>query len=132
MTGREGVVAIVDDDVSVRRGLERLLRIGGYRVRTFTSAAEFHASDHGQDIACLILDVRMPGPSGLDLQEALKVEAHGIPIVFMSGHGDLGVVVRAMRGGAIDFLTKPVDGRELFDAVKRALARRRIGGRVGA
>ncbi len=118
------IVAVVDDDLSVRRGMERLLRSGGYRVKTFASAAEFRASERLESIACLVLDVRMPGPSGLDLQETLRVEARHIPIVFISGHGDIAVVVRAMKGGAVDFLAKPFEDRELFGAIEQAIAKR--------
>lgn len=118
------LVAVVDDDLSVRRGMERLLRSGGYRVKTYASAAEFRASERVEPIACLVLDVRMPGPSGLDLQETLRVEERDIPIVFISGHGDIAVVVRAMKGGAVDFLAKPFEDQELFGAIEQAIARR--------
>jgi FixJ family two-component response regulator len=118
------IVAVVDDDLSVRRGMERLLRSGGYQVRTFASAAEFRASDRVEPIACLVLDVRMPGASGLDLQEILRTEGRDLPIVFISGHGDIAVVVRAMKGGAVDFLAKPFEDQELFGAIEQAIARR--------
>jgi FixJ family two-component response regulator len=125
------IVAVVDDDLSVRRGMERLLRSGGYQVRTFASAAEFRASDRVEPIACLVLDVRMPGASGLDLQEMLRTEERDLPIVFISGHGDIAVVVRAMKGGAVDFLAKPFEDQELFGAIEQAIARRG-GGQAAA
>jgi FixJ family two-component response regulator len=125
------IVAVVDDDLSVRRGMERLLRSGGYQVRTFASAAEFRASDRVEPIACLVLDVRMPGASGLDLQEMLRTDERDLPIVFISGHGDIAVVVRAMKGGAVDFLAKPFEDQELFGAIEQAIARRG-GGQAAA
>jgi FixJ family two-component response regulator len=125
------IVAVVDDDLSVRRGMERLLRSGGYQVRTFSSAVEFRAADRVEPIACLVLDVRMPGASGLDLQETLRAEERDIPIVFISGHGDIAVVVRAMKGGAVDFLAKPFEDQELFEAIEQAIAKRG-GGQAAA
>jgi FixJ family two-component response regulator len=125
------IVAVVDDDLSVRRGMERLLRSGGYQVRTFASAVEFRASERVEPIACLVLDVRMPGASGLDLQETLRAEERDIPIVFISGHGDIAVVVRAMKGGAVDFLAKPFEDQELFEAIEQAIAKRG-GGQAAA
>jgi FixJ family two-component response regulator len=131
MTRPVPIVAVVDDDLSVRRGMERLLRSGGYQVRTFASAVEFRASECQEPIACLVLDVRMPGASGLDLQETLRAEERDIPIVFISGHGDIAVVVRAMKGGAVDFLAKPFEDQELFEAIEQAIAKRG-GGQAAA
>jgi FixJ family two-component response regulator len=117
------LVGIVDDDASVRKGLARLVTTAGYRVEVFASAREFLASPRQEDLCCLVLDVRMPGLTGLELQEALAVAGHRMSIVFVSGHGDVVGSVKAMKRGAIDFLTKPVDARELLGAIERAVAR---------
>jgi FixJ family two-component response regulator len=117
------LVGIVDDDASVRKGLARLVTTAGYRVEVFASAREFLARPRQEDLCCLVLDVRMPGLTGLELQEALAVAGHRMSIVFVSGHGDVVGSVKAMKGGAIDFLTKPVDARELLGAIERAVAR---------
>jgi len=116
-------VNIVDDDPSVRKGLARLVKTAGYRVEVFESAGEFLARPPQEDPCCLILDVRMPGLTGLELQEALATAGRQMSIVFISGHGDVVGSVRAMKGGAIDFLTKPVDARELLGAIERAVAK---------
>jgi len=117
------LVGIVDDDASVRKGMARLVTTAGYRVEVFASAREFLARAHHEDLCCLVLDVRMPGLTGLELQEALAVAGSRMSIVFVSGHGDVVGSVKAMKGGAIDFLTKPVDARELLGAIERAVAR---------
>jgi FixJ family two-component response regulator len=117
------LVGIVDDDASVRKGLARLVTTAGYRAEVFASAREFLARPRQEDLCCLVLDVRMPGLTGLELQEALAVAGHRMSIVFVSGHGDVVGSVKAMKGGAIDFLTKPVDARELLGAIERAVAR---------
>jgi FixJ family two-component response regulator len=117
------LVGIVDDDASVRKGLARLVTTAGYRVEVFASAREFLARPRQEDLCCLVLDVRMPGLTGLELQEALAVAGHRMSIVFVSGHGDVGGSVKAMKGGAVDFLTKPVDARELLGAIERGVAR---------
>jgi FixJ family two-component response regulator len=122
VTGPAPTIAVVDDDISVRRGLDRLLRARGYRVLAFASAADFLVAAGTESIACVVLDVRMPGTSGFDLQEALRVTDRRIPIVFISGHADDAAAVRAMAGGAVDFLAKPFDDQNLFDAVSRAIA----------
>lgn len=115
-------VAIVDDDTSVRRGVARLLRLAGYAVRTFASAREF--LEQGQPSpACLVVDVRMPGQTGLDLQSALLASGRDVPIVFITGHDDIPVAVRAMKAGAVDFLAKPFDEKDLLAAVAQAVAR---------
>lgn len=116
-------VFVVDDDDAVRVGLERLLRSAGYQARTFPSATAF--LDHApSDVeACLILDINMPGLNGLELQEALAARDWAIPIVFLTSAGDIPASVRAMKHGAIDFLTKPVDDTVLFEAIEEALAR---------
>ena len=120
MSAAGGRIAVVDDDVSVRRGLDRLLRSGGYEVETHASVHAFLASDALDAVSCLILDVRMPGPSGLDLQAVLAAEGRRIPIVFITGHGDISMAVRAMKAGAADFLSKPFDDEELFRAIEHA------------
>lgn len=117
------LVGIVDDDPSVRKGLARLVTAAGYRVEVFASAREFLARPQQKDPSCLLLDVRMPGLTGPELQEALAIAGRRMSIVFVSGHGDVVGSVKAMKGGAIDFLTKPVDARELLDAIERAVAK---------
>lgn len=117
------LVGIVDDDPSVRKGLARLVAGAGYRVEVFASAREFLARPQQEDPCCLLLDVRMPGLTGLELQEALAIAGRRMSIVFVSGHGDVVGSVKAMKGGAIDFLTKPVDARELLGAIERAVAK---------
>jgi FixJ family two-component response regulator len=117
------LVGIVDDDASVRKGMARLVTTAGYRVEVFASAREFLARPQHEDLCCLVLDVRMPGLTGLELQEALAVAGNRMSIVFVSGHGDVVGSVKAMKAGAIDFLTKPVDGRELLGAIERAVAK---------
>jgi FixJ family two-component response regulator len=115
-------IFVVDDDPSVRKGLGRLLRSMGYQVQTFGSAEEFlqNATDcHGP--ACLVLDVKMPGLDGLDLQKRLEQRDYVMPIVFITGHGDIPMSVKAMKKGAIDFLTKPFDEEDFVKAVKEAL-----------
>jgi len=117
------LVVIVDDDASVRKGLARLVKSAGYRVEVFESAREFLARPTREDPSCLILDVRMPGLTGLELQEALAIAGRRMSIVFVSGHGDVVGSVKAMKRGAIDFLTKPVDSEELLGAIERAVAK---------
>ena len=119
----EALVGIVDDDPSVRKGLARLVKAAGYRVEVFASAREFLARPPQEDPCCLLLDVRMPGITGLELQEALAVAGRRMSIVFVSGHGEVVGTVKAMKRGAIDFLTKPVDARELLGAIERAVAK---------
>jgi FixJ family two-component response regulator len=119
----ETLVGIVDDDPSVRKALTRLVKAAGYRVEVFASAREFLARPQQEDLRCLLLDVRMPGLTGLELQEALAIAGRRISIVFVSGHGDVVGSVKAMKGGAIDFLTKPVDARDLLGAIERAVAK---------
>jgi DNA-binding NtrC family response regulator len=115
------MVCVVDDDVSVRRGLERLLRSAGYRVTTFGSAREFLDRLDIANPRCLVLDIRMPGQNGLDLQEALVAAGHEVPVVFITGNGDIPMAVRAMKAGAVDFLAKPLDDKELLEGVREAI-----------
>ena len=117
------LVGIVDDDASVRKGLARLVTTAGYRAEVFASAREFLERPRLDDLCCLVLDVRMPGLTGLELQEALAVAGDRMSIVFVSGHGDVVGSVKAMKRGAVDFLTKPVDARELLGAIERGVAR---------
>jgi FixJ family two-component response regulator len=117
------VVFVVDDDDAVRVGLERLLRSAGYHAMTFGSAAKFLDTAPVDVQACLVLDINMPGLNGLELQEALAVRNWAIPIVFLTSAGDIPGSVRAMKHGAVDFLTKPVDDSVLFGAIEEALAR---------
>ena len=117
------LVCVVDDDESVRRGLRRLLKSAGYTAETFSSAEEYLAREIFQGALCLLLDVRMPGLKGPALQEALEERGTCEEIVFITGHGDVPTATRAMKKGAVDFLTKPFDGEELIQAVKRALKR---------
>ena len=112
----------MDDDPAVRKGLERLLRSTGYDVETFDSAQAFlQKAPECPGPACLILDVKMPGLSGLDLQKQLQQKNYVVPIVFITGHGDIPMDVKAMKTGAIDFLTKPFDEEDLLKAVQEAL-----------
>ena len=117
------LVSVVDDDPSVRRSLARLVKGAGYRVEAFASADEFLARPPEEGPACLLLDVRMPGLTGLDLQETLAIAAHSTSIVFITGYRDVRASVKAMKGGAVDFLTKPVNDEELLAAIERAVAR---------
>lgn len=118
-------VLIVDDDVSVREALDSLFRSVGLKTRTFASAIEFTASDVPATPCCLVLDVRLPGLSGLDFQTHLAKTAVPVPIVFMTGHGDIPMSVRAMKAGAVDFLTKPFRDQDMLDAVTEAMAQDR-------
>ena len=117
------MVFVVDDDPSVRTSLTRLIEVAGYAVEGFASAREFLEREWYAGPCCLVLDVRMPGLSGLDLQEALAGAGHRMSIVFVTGHGDISMSVRAMKGGAVDFLTKPFDEKELRTAIERAVAK---------
>ena len=117
------LVSVVDDDPSVRRSLARLVKGAGYRVEAYASAHEFLSRPPEEGPACLLLDVRMPGLTGLDLQETLAIAAHSTSIVFITGYRDVRASVKAMKAGAVDFLTKPVDDQELLGAIERAVAR---------
>jgi FixJ family two-component response regulator len=117
------MVCVVDDDPAVRRSLARLLASAGYAVETFASATEFLARAPYAGPCCLLLDMRMPGVTGLELQEALAAVGRRMSIVFVTGHVDVPMSVRAMKRGAADLLTKPVDDQDLLAAVHRALAR---------
>jgi FixJ family two-component response regulator len=117
-------VFIIDDDAAVRRALSRLIKSAGYRLNAFASAREFLASDcRSQSPACLILDVRLPDLSGLDLQNELYKANANLPIIFITGHGTIPMSVRAMKSGAVDFLPKPIQDTDLLRAVEQGLAR---------
>ncbi len=115
------VVFVVDDDPSVRKGLTRLIGAAGYPVEVFASAREFLERPPTDGPCCLVLDVRMPGITGLELQKTLAEAVHRIPVVFITGHGDVTMSVAAMKAGAHDFLTKPFSGRDLLAAIQRAV-----------
>ena len=125
MTEAEPIVFVVDDDPSVRSSTERLVRSAGFTVKTFGSAAEFLESPRPQGPACLVLDVRLPGQSGLDLQRELAESGVRIPVIFMTGHGDIPMTVRAMKAGAVEFLTKPYRKNNLLEAIRASSERDR-------
>lgn len=118
-------VFIVDDDASVRHSIEDLLESVGLQSKCFASAQEFLSSEHSSGPSCLVLDVRLPGISGLDLQRELSKAALRIPIIFITGHADIPMTVKAMKSGAVEFLTKPFREQDLLDAIQRSLARDR-------
>lgn len=122
----EPVVFIIDDDPSVRRSLERLLKSVGLVTESFATAREFLQRGHCEEPGCVVLDVRMPEISGLELQEKLAKAGICLPIIFISGHGTVSMSVRAMKAGALDFLMKPFDEQDLLDAIQRALERSRL------
>ncbi len=117
------IVRIVDDDISFLTAIERMLRASGFAVKTFASAAEFLSRPELDVPGCVLVDLQMPGSSGLELQEALAKEGHMLPVIFLTAHGDIPTSVLAMRRGAEDFLTKRAPKEDLLDAVKRALDR---------
>lgn len=120
------VIYIVDDDKSVCRALKLLLKAHGYLVETFTCAADFMAFKHSKTPSCLILDVQLPGISGLDLQKAMAVRELTIPIVFITGHGDIPMSVKSMKAGAVDFLPKPFSKKKLLEAVNVAISKNKV------
>jgi FixJ family two-component response regulator len=121
------VVFVVDDDRSVRDSLQRLITSLGMTVEVFPTAQAFLSAPRGEAPACLILDVRLPGLSGLDLQRELAKTNATLPIIFLTGHGDIPMSVRAMKAGAIEFLTKPFREQDLLDAIRQAIERDRAG-----
>jgi FixJ family two-component response regulator len=123
MTHTTPIVFVIDDDLSVRKALGRLLKSAKFRVEAFASAEEFLEQPIPDVPACIILDVCMSGLSGLDLQRTLRESNRDLPIVFLTGHGDIPMTVRAMRAGAVDFLPKPFNDEELLAAVRRAIAK---------
>jgi FixJ family two-component response regulator len=119
------VIAIVDDDPSVRQGLARLIRSLGWKAETFASAQEFLDRRGTETASCLVLDLQLPDLSGIDLQKRMVEVGWETPIIFLTGHGDIPTTVQAMKAGAIEFLTKPVDEEELLKAIQEAIERDR-------
>ena len=123
MNTETAIVYVVDDDASFRKSLLRLLKAHGLAAQAYDSAPDFLKSGLAARTGCIVLDVRMPGLSGLDLQEELARADCAMPVVFLTGHGDIPMSVQAMKKGAVDFLTKPVDEKSLLEAVRNALLR---------
>src|SRR5258706_10375198 len=121
------IVFVVDDDAAMRESLDSLIRSVGLRVEGFSSAREFLRKKAPESPACLVLDVRLPGLSGLELQRELLSAERAIPIVFITGHGDIPMSVRAMKAGAVEFLTKPFREQQLLRAIEQAIERDREG-----
>ncbi len=126
MTGADAIVFVVDDDEGMRQSLKNLVGSVGLRVEAFASAQEFLRSKLIDVPGCLVLDVRLPGLSGLDLQKRIADAGIEIPIIFLTGYGDIPMTVRAMKAGAVEFLTKPFRDQELLDAIQQALERDRL------
>jgi len=125
-TDLKPIVHVVDDDALVRDSIEDLLHSVGLQARLYASAQEFLATAHTEAPGCLVLDVRLPEKSGLDFQKDLAGTAAELPIVFITGHGDIPMSVRAMKSGAVEFLTKPFRDQDLLDAIHAAIARDRV------
>ena len=125
MTKIDSIVFVIDDDPSIREAITSLIRSVGMSVQAFGSAKDFMASSRPNAPACLVLDVRMPGLSGLELQRELTDAGISIPIIFITGHGDIPMSVRAMKAGAVEFLTKPFRDQDLLDAIEQAIDRDR-------
>ena len=125
MSDANATVLVIDDDPDVRASVGRLLRSLGLNVELFASIAEFLGSNRPDGPTCLVLDVRLPGQSGLDLQRELARSKRELPIIFITGHGDIPMSVQAMKGGAIEFLTKPFRDQDLLDAIQLGLSRDR-------
>ena len=121
MTPADATVFVVDDDTSVRTALKRLIQSLGFKVKTFDSAQAFLKQEPHDGPACLVLDVRMPGMSGIELQQRLKKAGLGMPIIFISGHGSIPLSVQAMKAGAVDFIEKPFDEKDLLGAIYKVL-----------
>jgi len=132
MKPEAAVVYVVDDDISVREAVRNLLRSVGLEVEAFGTAQQFLSAKRGDAPGCLVLDVRLPGISGLDLQRQLVEADIQVPIIFITGHGDIQMSVRAMKAGAVEFLTKPFRDQDLLDAVQQAIERDREGRRQRA
>jgi FixJ family two-component response regulator len=120
------VVFVVDDDVSVRESLESLIRWAGWKPETFSSAQDFLSRPRNETPSCLVLDVELPDLSGLDVQERVAADRTEMPIIFITGHGDIPMSVRAMKAGAAEFLTKPFERDVLLNAIRRAIERSRV------
>jgi len=125
MTELRPTIYVVDDDPSVCDSTELMLKSVGFNVKTFGSAQDFLKANLEEDLGCLVLDVRMPDMSGLDLQEKLVSAKTPLPVIFITGHGTVPMSVRAMKAGAVDFLQKPFEEQDLLDAINRAVARQR-------
>ncbi len=125
MTIDDSIVYIVDDDPLIRDSLAQLVKSVGLKVETFSSARAFLDKETDKTPCCLVLDIRMPGLSGLDLQQALQADNRMIPIIFITGHGTVPVSVQAMKAGAVDFLQKPFEDQELLDGIHQAIQRNR-------
>jgi FixJ family two-component response regulator len=121
MTVFKPTIFVIDDDASIRKSLSRLLRSAGYTAEAFSSAEEFLRREHFDGAGCILLDVQMPGLSGMDLQEELSKADYHMPIVFITGHGDIPMSVEAMKKGAVDFLTKPFDDEQLLQVLRAAI-----------
>ena len=125
MLDATSTILVIDDDVDLRNSLGRLLRSVGLNARLFASVSEFLKSEPTEGPSCLVLDVRLPGQSGLEFQRELAAAGRELPIIFITGHGDIPMSVQAMKSGAIEFLTKPIRDQELLDAIQSGLTRDR-------
>ena len=125
MKDADSIVFVVDDDSSIRQALKSLISLAGLRAETFGTAQEFLLSKRPDVPGCVVLDVELPGLSGLDLQQELAAHGIKLPIIFITGYGDIPTTVRAMKGGALDFLTKPFRDQDLLNAIQQALERDR-------
>jgi len=125
MTDSKAIVCVVDDDPSVRRSLKRLIRSAGFTVEAFASAQEFLERPRPDIPGCLVLDIQMPGLSGLELQDEIAAAKLNLPVIFLTGYGTVPASVRAMKAGAVDFLEKPVDDNTLLDAIHQAVEKNR-------
>jgi FixJ family two-component response regulator len=126
VNNRRPIIYIVDDDVSVRRALSLLLKSHGFKVETFMAAADFLAFKHLKLPSCLVLDIQLPDMNGLALQDAMADRQLAIPIVFITGHGDIPMSVKGMKAGAIDFLPKPFTEKKLLDAIEQAISKNKV------
>ena len=122
MNQKDATIFIVDDDESVRRAVKRLIKVAGFKAKTFGSAREFIDSGHYQSAGVLVLDVRMPGMNGLELQKYLTDSASDMPIIFITAHEDIQARRKALEAGAIDFIKKPFEDQTLLDGIQRALS----------
>ncbi len=121
MADSQPIVFVVDDDISVRESLELLIRNAGWQPETFVSAQDFLARSSAVNPSCLVLDIRLPGLNGLELQKRIAADRRGMPIIFITGHGDVPMTVQAMKAGAVEFLTKPFSDEVLLSAIQQAL-----------
>jgi FixJ family two-component response regulator len=125
-SGRAPTVFVVDDDDDVRVAIAELLRSAGLRAETFAGAQEFLARERGDEPSCLVLDLQLPGKDGLDVQRELTRSGDSMPIIFLTAHGDIPTTVKAMKSGAVEFLTKPFDDEHLLDVIQQALERDQV------